>query len=70
MSHLREFIQGEAELGTESDDEDFDEDTGESRPKKNGTRRNFEDSSEEEEEDDEEEAERVGKTLVSDPAEF
>ncbi|KAI4150637.1 MAG: hypothetical protein LQ340_003969, partial [Diploschistes diacapsis] len=64
MSHLREFIQGEAELGTESDDEDFDEDTGESRPKKNGTRRNFEDSSEEEEEDDEEEAERIRADFI------
>lgn len=59
MSNLRDFVQGEAELGSESEDEDFDEKTGETRSKPNGARRNFEDSSEEEEEDDEEEEQRV-----------
>ena len=59
MSNLRDFIQGEAELGTESDDDDFDEETGESKPKRNGPRRDFEDSSEEDEDEDEEEAAKV-----------
>ena len=62
MSDLRDFIHGEAELGSESDDEDFDDEVGETRTKQNGVRRNFEDSSEEDEDDDEEEAEKVRGT--------
>ena len=61
MSNIRELIIGEAELGDSSDDEDFNEETGEARPKQNGNRGKFEDSSEEEEDEDEEEAERVCK---------
>ena len=64
MNDYRNFIQGEAELGSESDDGDFDEETGETRPKQNGNRTKFEDSSEEEDEDDEEEAERVSTALA------
>ena len=63
MSDLQAFISGEAELGSESDDGDFDEETGENRRKQNGARHGFEDSSEEEEEDDEEEAQRVRVTF-------
>ena len=59
---ISDFIHGQADLGSESDDEDFDEATGEARPRQaNGVNgRHFEDSSEEDEDDDdEEEAERV-----------
>jgi transcription elongation factor SPT6 len=61
---LRALIHGEAEVGSESEDEDFDEDTGESRKKHRGEPRDFDDSSEEDEEDDEEEAARVGSILL------
>ena len=59
----RDFISGEAELGSESDDNDFDEETGDpvDRPRKQ--RQNFDDSSEEEEDDDEEEEQKVGFAL-------
>ena len=63
MSHIRDLISGEAELGSESDDEDFNEETGEVRPKQNGNRGKFEDSSEEDEDEDEEEARRVSEKL-------
>ena len=56
---LQNLIQTEADLGSESDDEDFDEETGEVRHKTNGTGNHFDDSSEEEEEDDEEEERAV-----------
>ena len=59
MSNLGDFISGEAELGTESEDGDFDEGTAKTRRKTNGAQRGFDDSSEEDEEDDEEEAARV-----------
>jgi len=62
MVGLEDLIQGEAELGDESDDESFDEDTGEARRKSNGAKRrngNLDDSSEEESDDDEEAARAV-----------
>ncbi|MCJ1307676.1 Transcription elongation factor spt6 [Agyrium rufum] len=55
----RDLIAGEAELGSESDDESYDEDTGEARRKTNGTNGHLDDSSEEEEDDDDEEAARA-----------
>ena len=66
MSGLYDLIQGEAELGDESDDESFDEETGELRKKLNGARRrneNLDDSSEEESDDDEEAARAVSSSL-------
>ena len=57
-----DLISGEAELGDESDDESFDEQTGESRQRTNGVNgkgNQFQDSSEEEEDDDDEEAARA-----------
>ncbi|KAL8704341.1 MAG: hypothetical protein Q9201_002492 [Fulgogasparrea decipioides] len=58
MSAL-DLISGEAELGSEEEDESFDEATGEGRRKANGvngTNGHFDDSSEEEDDDDDEEA--------------
>ena len=66
MSGLYDLIQGEAELGDESDDESFDEETGEIRRKSNGVNgRNgtLDDSSEEESDDDEEAARAVSYIL-------
>ena len=64
MSNIGDLILGEAELGDSSDDGDFNEGTGEARPKQNGNRGKFEDSSEEDEDEDEEEAERVCRPLA------
>ncbi|KAI9714051.1 MAG: Transcription elongation factor spt6 [Bogoriella megaspora] len=47
-----------AELGSEEEDEDFDDETGQVRNKANGTNGAIDDSSEEEEDDDDEEAAR------------
>ena len=63
MSGLRDLIHGEAEVGSESEDEDVDDEMGESRPKKGGTNGHHDDSSDEDEEDDEEEAEAVSYVL-------
>lgn len=54
------FVDNIAELGSEEEDEDYDEETGEARRSK-PSRANGEldDSSEEEDEDDEEEERRV-----------
>ena len=55
----RDLISGEAELGSDEEDESFDEETGEVRRRANGvngTNGHFEDSSEEEDDDDDEEA--------------
>ena len=60
---LRNLVNTEAELGSESDDEDFNEETGQVKRKANGTDRHFNDSSEEEEEDDEEEARAVSPAM-------
>ena len=61
---LKNLISTEAELGSESDDEDFDEETGEAKRRTNGKGQDFNDSSEEEEEDDEEEARAVSLILL------
>lgn len=54
----RDFISGEAELGSDSDDNDYDQETGEKVERSRRHRKDFDDSSEEEE-DDEEEAKKV-----------
>lgn len=59
MSMRDMLIQGEAELDEESNDESFDEETGETRSKKRGDDASMDDSSEEEEDDDDEEAARA-----------
>ena len=62
MSALYSLIQGEADVADESDDESFDEETGEVRRKANGTNGvngHLDDSSEEEDDDDEEAARAV-----------
>ena len=61
----RDLISGEADIGTESDDESFDEDTGEPKSKRkangtNGKSAHYDDSSEEEDDDDEEAVRAVG----------
>jgi transcription elongation factor SPT6 len=59
MSH---FLDDTAELGSEEEDGDFDEENEgrEGRPRKeNGANRNMEDSSEEDDDDDEEEIRKV-----------
>lgn len=55
----------DAELGSEEEDEDYDEETGEVRTKTRRTDGQVDDSSEEEEEDDEDEARKVG--IVAQP---
>jgi|TARA_R110002003_G_scaffold117_22_gene10462 transcription elongation factor SPT6 len=50
----RDFFDTAAELGSEEEDEDFDEETGETRPKKTNGINGIDDSSEEEDEDDDE----------------
>jgi transcription elongation factor SPT6 len=54
----RDLIIGEADLDEDEGEESFDEETGEVKPKENGTNGHVEDSSEEEEDDDDEEAAR------------
>ncbi|ORY65465.1 SH2 domain-containing protein [Pseudomassariella vexata] len=62
---MRDLVMGEAELGSEEDDESFDEETGEARERNRD--RNMDDSSEEEEEDeDEEEARKVREGFIVD----
>lgn len=55
----RDLLDDAAILDDEDDDESFDEETGEVKPKANGINGHFDDSSEEDEEDDEEEAAKV-----------
>jgi transcription elongation factor SPT6 len=50
----RDFFDTAAELGSEEDDEDFDDENGPVRPKKINGANGIEDSSEEEDEDDDE----------------
>ena len=59
MSMRDLLIQGEAELDEEENDESFDEETGEARPRKEVENGSLDDSSEEEEDDDDEEAARA-----------
>lgn len=56
---MRDLIQGEAELDDEENEDSFDEDTGEVRPRKSAENRHLDDSSEEDEDDDDEEAARA-----------
>ncbi|KAK5101979.1 Transcription elongation factor spt6 [Lithohypha guttulata] len=63
MSH--NFFDDTAEVGDEEDEESLDEETGNSRPRYNGTN-GIEDSSEEEDDDDEEEARRVAEGFIAD----
>ena len=61
-NNMNTLVQDEADVGGESDEESFDEDTGESRKRTNGTNgkgAHFDDSSEEESDDDDEEAQRA-----------
>jgi hypothetical protein len=51
---MAEFFDTTAELGSEEEDEDFDEEAGETRKSRTNGANGIEDSSEEEEEDDEE----------------
>ena len=55
---MRDLIDNAAELGSDSDDEEFGEETGEQRPRK--TNGHIDDSSEEDEDDDEEAERAVG----------
>lgn len=58
---MKDLVMGEAELGSESDDESFSEDNGEPRDRGRARNGGVDDSSEEEEDDDdEEEAAKVG----------
>ena len=50
----RDFFDQTADVGSEEEDEDFDEDTGEVRSKKTNGTNGIDDSSEEEDEDDDE----------------
>ena len=62
---MRDLISGEAELASdEEDDQSFDEETGEGRPRKEA-RPDMDDSSEEEEDDDDAEAARAVCSLRS-----
>lgn len=54
----RDLVVGEADLDDEEGDESFDEETGEVKPRGNGTNGHVDDSSDEEEDDDDEEAAR------------
>ena len=56
---MRELIEGEVEVDDEENDDSFDEDTGEVRPRKQGQNGHIDDSSEEEDDDDDEEAARA-----------
>ena len=53
------LVDDVAELGSEEDDEDFDEEIGEVRKRPNGINGGLDDSSEEDDDDDEEEAAAV-----------
>ncbi|EAT86717.2 transcription elongation factor Spt6 [Parastagonospora nodorum] len=60
------FFDTAAELGSEEEDEDFDEEGGEVRPKKTNGANGLEDSSEEEDEDDDELLAQEGAGFVVD----
>jgi transcription elongation factor SPT6 len=56
---MRDLIEGEVEVDDEENDDSFDEETGEVRPRKQGQNGHIDDSSEEEDDDDDEEAARA-----------
>ena len=69
---MADFFDTAAELGSEEEDEDFDEETGEvitKTRKTNGKSRDMDDSSEEEEEDDEEAERAVREGFIVDEEE-
>lgn len=55
---MRDLISGEADVDDEENDESFDEDTGEARPRGDVQQGHMDDSSDEDEDDDDEEAAR------------
>jgi transcription elongation factor SPT6 len=57
--NLNSLIDDSALLGSDEDDESFDEETGEVRTKSNGANGRFDDSSEEEDDEDDEAAAAV-----------
>lgn len=56
---MRDLIDGQVEVDDEENDESFDEETGEARPRKPAQNGDLDDSSEEEDDDDDEEAARA-----------
>jgi transcription elongation factor SPT6 len=64
---MADYIEREASLDPDEDEEEFDEETGEARPKANG--KHFDDSSEEEDDDDDEEAARIRDGFIVDDEE-
>ncbi|EPE04984.1 transcription elongation factor spt6 [Ophiostoma piceae UAMH 11346] len=69
MSRLAEFISGEAELGSDEDDESFDG-SGDEKPRKTKRTPQVDDSSEEEDDDDdEEEAAKIREGFIDDDSE-
>ncbi|CAK7244806.1 MAG: Transcription elongation factor spt6 [Sporothrix thermara] len=72
MSRRDDFIQGEAELGSEEEDESLDgeEDDGDDEPRRRDRPSRIEDSSEEEDDDDdEEEAAKIREGFIVDESE-
>lgn len=64
---MRDLISGEAELASDEEEgQSFDEETGETRPRKRRAQDHMDDSSEEEEDDDDEEAARAVCPLGAD----
>jgi transcription elongation factor SPT6 len=56
---MRDLIDGQVEVDDEENDDSFDEETGEVRPRKAAQNGHIDDSSEEEDDDDDEEAARA-----------
>lgn len=61
----RELFDLAADVGSDEEDEDFDEETGEAEPKKSTTANGIDDSSEEEDEDDDELLAQASRPLTS-----
>ena len=66
---MASLLDDAALLGDDSDDESFDEETGEPRPTRDRTNGGMEDSSEEEEDDDDEEARKIAEGFIVDDEE-
>lgn len=56
---MADFFDNQAELGSEEEDDDFDEETGESKPREKRRDPNGIEDSSEEDDDEDEEAERA-----------
>lgn len=64
---MADLLDMDAEVGNDSEEEEFDEETGEPIPGANGSKRRVDDdSSEEEEDDDEEEARKIREGFIVD----